>query len=97
MTVKRGYHVARVLGAAYVYMLDEDGDVLVKRVPMPTDLAPAGAVNNPIPSFKGKVMVYGVNRDAHLDLEHLDLIISKVRNQVGEVEVLKRVYKGLTR
>ena len=91
------YHVARVLGAAYIYILDEDGDVVVKRIPIPTDLAPSSVINHPIPSFKGKVRVYGVNRDAKVDPEHLDLIIGKLKHTIGEVKVLKRIYKGLTR
>jgi len=85
--------MARTLGREYVYCIDSEGFMKVLVFSQPKDLVPVMAVNNPIPGFRGKVMVHAVTRD----IAYTEESLGKALNELAKLFGAKKVYKAVVR
>ena len=85
--------IARTIGREYIYCLDSEGFMKVLVFSQPKDTVPVMAVNNPIPDFRGKVMVHAVVRDIAYTPESL----SKTLNEIAKLFGAKKVYRAVVR
>ena len=93
MTCETIVAVARTIGKEYVYCIDSEGFMKVLVFSQPKDLVPVMAVNNPIPGFRGKVMVYAVTRDIAYTEETLEKTLKEVAKLFGAKKVSKAVVR----
>ncbi len=91
MTCETIVAIARVIGKEYVYCIDSEGFMKVLVFAQPKDLTPVMAMNNPMPGFKGKVLVYAVVENIQYTSSKLSKTLKELAKLFGTNKVAKVV------